>query len=146
MPYTYTYPQIAVTVDAIVFRSSKPASVLLIRRGQAPFEGAWALPGGFVEIDEACVDAAHRELAEETGLRGVDLTFLHYFDAVDRDPRHRTLSLAYWGVVEDHAVAVGGADDAAEARWFALTALPELAFDHAEILARAASAWRASSA
>jgi 8-oxo-dGTP diphosphatase len=146
MPYTYKYPQIAVTVDAIVFRAGEAASVLLIKRGQAPFEGEWALPGGFVEVDETGLNAAHRELAEETGLRGVDLTFLHYFDAVDRDPRHRTLSLAFWGVVENGHIDIRGADDATEARWHALAALPDLAFDHAEILARAVNAWRASTA
>lgn len=144
MPYTYKYPQIAVTVDAIVFRRGDTPSVLLIQRGQAPFEGEWALPGGFVEVDETCLNAAHRELAEETGLRGVELTFLHYFDAIDRDPRHRTLSLAYWSVVEDGVVDISGADDAADARWFSLTDLPELAFDHAEIVARSLAAWRAS--
>ncbi len=143
MSYTYKYPQIAVTVDAVVFRSGEVASVLLIKRGQAPFESEWALPGGFVEIDETCRDAAHRELAEETGLRGVDLKFLHYFDAVDRDPRHRTLSLAYWGVADDGDVDISGADDATDARWHALTALPDLAFDHADVLARALAAWRA---
>lgn len=140
MSYTYKYPQIAVTVDAVVLRGGDAPSVLLIQRGGAPYAGKWALPGGFVEIDESCVDGAHRELAEETGLRGVDLQFLHYFDAVDRDPRQRSLSLTFWGVA-DGAADVGGADDAADARWHSLSALPELAFDHAEILSRALAAW-----
>lgn len=140
MSYTYKYPHIAVTVDAVVFRAA-PARVLLIKRGRAPFEGAWALPGGFVDMAETCADAAARELQEETGLAGVALSFLHYFDAVDRDPRERTLALAFWGVAGDDAKA-SAADDAADVDWHAVDALPELAFDHAEVIERALQAWR----
>jgi 8-oxo-dGTP diphosphatase len=142
MPYTYQYPHMAVTVDAVVFREA-PDSVLLIKRGRAPFEGKWAIPGGFVDMTETCEAAAHRELAEETGLTGVGLRFLHYFDAVERDPRERTLALAFWGVA-DGAAEVKAADDAADVRWHPIAQLPELAFDHAEIIARAISAWRTS--
>jgi 8-oxo-dGTP diphosphatase len=145
MPYIYEYPHMAVTVDAVVFRAGETPRVLLIKRGKAPFEGAWAIPGGFVELDETADQAAHRELAEETGLRGVELRFLHYFDAVGRDPRERTLSLAFWGVIEEGAGSVAGADDATDARWHPINQLPELAFDHAEVLERAVEAWRALS-
>lgn len=142
MPYTYEYPHMAVTVDAVVFKRD-PDSVLLIRRGEPPFAGAWALPGGFVDMTETCESAAHRELAEETGLEGVELRFLHYFDAVDRDPRERTLALAFWGLA-DGAAVVQAADDAADVRWYAIARLPELAFDHAQVIERALSAWRSS--
>lgn len=144
MPYTYDYPHMAVTVDAVAFRDGEAPSVLLIKRGKAPFEGAWAIPGGFVELTETLVSAAHRELEEETGLRGVDLRFLHYFDAVDRDPRERTLSLTFWGVVEDGADGVSAADDAWDARWHPIAQLPGLAFDHADVLERAIHAWRSA--
>jgi 8-oxo-dGTP diphosphatase len=142
MPYTYQYPHMAVTVDAVVFTSG-PEAVLLIKRGKAPFEGKWALPGGFVDMTETCEAAAHRELAEETGIAGVDLRFLHYFDAIDRDPRGRTVALAFWGVAGDEG-AVNAADDAADVRWHPIAELPELAFDHAQVLERALSAWRSS--
>lgn len=143
MPYTYQYPHMAVTVDAVVFKRD-PDSVLLIRRGKAPFAGAWALPGGFVDLTETCEAAARRELAEETGLEGVELRFLHYFDAVDRDPRERTLALSFWGVA-DGAAVVNGADDSADARWHPVAQLPELAFDHAQVIDRALNAWRSFS-
>jgi 8-oxo-dGTP diphosphatase len=142
MPYTYQYPHMAVTVDAVVFKRD-PDSVLLIKRGKAPFEGAWALPGGFVDMTETCEAAAHRELAEETGLAGVELRFLHYFDAVDRDPRERTLALAFWGIA-DGSADVSAADDAVDVRWHSIAQLPELAFDHAQVIERALSDWRSS--
>lgn len=142
MPYTYQYPHMAVTVDAVVFRSGDDPSVLLIKRGKDPHAGKWAIPGGFVDMTETAESAAHRELEEEAGLRGVDLHFLHYFDAVDRDPRERTLSLVFWGVVERGNDGVAGADDAAEAQWHSISRLPQLAFDHAEVLARALNAWK----
>ena len=134
------YPHMAVTVDAVVFRDGAAPSVLLIKRGSDPYAGKWALPGGFAEMSETLLAAAHRELAEETGLTGVSLQFLHYFDAVDRDPRGRTFSLAFWGVVATGDVKA--ADDAAEAQWHALSALPPLAFDHADILKQAVRTWR----
>ena len=143
MPYTYQYPHMAVTVDAVVFKRD-PDSVLLIKRGKAPFAGAWALPGGFVDMTESCEAAVRRELAEETGLEGVELRFLHYFDAVDRDPRERTLALSCWGVA-DSAAVVNGADDAADARWHPVAQLPELAFDHAQVIDRALNVWRSFS-
>lgn len=135
MPITYEHPRPAVTVDAVVFATGGGAtSVLLIRRGKPPFEGKWALPGGFVEMDETLARSAARELAEETGLTGVDLEQLHAFGDPGRDPRGRTVSIAHWGVIEGPAPHVRGDDDAAEARWHDVDALPELAFDHAHIL------------
>ena len=137
------YPHMAVTVDAVVFRDDAEPSVLLIKRGRDPHAGKWAIPGGFAEMDETLLNAAHRELEEETRLTGVDLRFLHYFDAIDRDPRERTLSLAFWGVVAEGADTVKAADDAADVQWHPLSKLPPLAFDHADVLARAVQAWRA---
>jgi 8-oxo-dGTP diphosphatase len=145
MPYTYDYPHMAVTVDAVVFRDDPEPSVLLIRRGRDPHAGKWAIPGGFAEMDETLLNAAQRELQEETGLGGVSLQFLHYFDAVDRDPRERTLSLGFWGVVASSADTVKAADDAADVDWHPLSKLPPLAFDHADMLERAVRAWRTTS-
>ncbi len=138
MPYTYTYPRAALTVDSVVFgRSSSGVSLLLVRRKAPPFAGAWALPGGFVELDETLEQAARRELLEETGVKLARLDQLHAFDAVDRDPRERVISIAHVAVVdmEDHRAQAG--DDASEVGWFSLTELPELAFDHAQIIALA---------
>jgi 8-oxo-dGTP diphosphatase len=137
------YPHMAVTVDAVVFRDGAEPSVLLIKRGRDPYAGKWAIPGGFAEMDETLLNAAHRELEEETRLTGVTLDFLHYFDAIDRDPRERTLSLAFWGVVAEGVDQVKAADDAADVAWHPLSKLPALAFDHADVLERAIKAWRA---
>jgi 8-oxo-dGTP diphosphatase len=138
MPYEYQYPRPALTVDAVIFgRSPAGPHVLLIQRARAPYQGAWALPGGFVELDETLEQAALRELEEETGIRLSQLTQLRAFDAVKRDPRERVISVAYAAVVDLAAHSPTGNDDAQEARWFGLHALPELAFDHGEILAYA---------
>ncbi len=128
--YTYDYPRPMVTVDAaILSRRNDRFHILLIRRGRPPFQGTWALPGGFVEIDEPLEAAAARELREETGLIGLELRQLHTFGDPDRDPRGRSISVVYRGEAPPDAVATGG-DDAAEAKWFPLDALPPLAFDH----------------
>jgi 8-oxo-dGTP diphosphatase len=137
-PYTYAYPRPMVTVDAVVFsESAGRREVLLIERARDPFAGSWALPGGFVDIDEALDTAAHRELEEETGLRGIALAQVHAFGDPDRDPRGRSISIAFAGITDRHAQKAAGADDAADARWFPLDELPPLAFDHADILAYA---------
>jgi 8-oxo-dGTP diphosphatase len=134
----------AVTADAVVLTRGSPPKVLLIQRARPPFAGQWAIPGGFVDMDERIAAAAARELAEETGVEGVALRFLGYFDALGRDPRERTLSLAFWGTVGDDGEAhAEAADDAASLAWHPLDRLPPLAFDHAEILAAALSAWEA---
>ncbi len=135
--YTYSYPRPAVTVDAVVFRNGRPEpEVLLIRRGRMPFEGMWAVPGGFLDMDETPEQAVLRELNEETGLEGVALHQYHTFGALNRDPRHRTISIAYTGMLYDDKPVKGG-DDASEAEWHPINVLPPLAFDHGEVVAAA---------
>jgi 8-oxo-dGTP diphosphatase len=126
-------------VDVVVLTETTPPSVLLIRRGHPPFAGDWALPGGFVEEGERVADAAPRELAEETGLKTGRLALLGVYDTPGRDPRGWTVSVVYLTRVPAE-MAVSGADDASDARWFRSTALPELAFDHGAIIADALSA------
>jgi len=129
--YTYQYPRAALTVDAILI--SKQNSVLLIERGREPYKGKWALPGGFIEMDEPLEVACQRELEEETGIRIGELKQFKAFGAVDRDPRHRTISVLFYAFTDDELVASAG-DDAAKAQWFSIHELPELAFDHQLIL------------
>jgi len=129
--FTYSYPRPAVTVDAILV--SPQHSVLLIERGRDPFKGKWALPGGFIEMDEELETACRRELDEETGLRVGELKQFRAFGGVDRDPRHRTISVLFYAFTDDELAAKAG-DDAAKAQWFLLNQLPELAFDHEKIL------------
>lgn len=132
--YTYDYPRPMVTVDAAVLSTREgKRHMLLIRRARPPFAGMWALPGGFVEIDESLETAVARELAEETGLTGIALRQLRTFGDPNRDPRGRSISVVYWGEAGPDAVVTGG-DDAAEAGWFPMDALPPLAFDHEKIV------------
>jgi 8-oxo-dGTP diphosphatase len=136
MAHTYEYPRAALTVDCVVFGfDGGELQVLLIRRGLAPFKDKWALPGGFVRVEETLDDAARRELEEETGLREVFLEQLYTFGTVKRDPRERVVSVAYFALVKPGAVTA--ATDAAEAKWFPVSDLPSLAFDHADILTTA---------
>jgi 8-oxo-dGTP diphosphatase len=135
--YTYDYPRPAVTVDVVIVTREQTPRVLLIRRKADPFAGRWALPGGFIEMDETLEESARRELREETGVEAAALVQLHTFGDPGRDPRGRTISVAYLARIgRDQATATAG-DDAAEAAWFPLRDPPPLAFDHAEILARA---------
>ena len=135
--YTYNYPHPAVTADCLVFaRTDEGMKLLLIQRKNEPCKGKWAFPGGFMDIDETTVDAARRELKEETGLVVGDLHRDGIFDAVDRDPRERIITVAYYTIL-DKPAEVSGLDDAAQAKWFSLTELPDLAFDHKEILQEA---------
>lgn len=135
MPYTYEYPRPAVTVDAAVFRKNNGScEVLLIRRGNEPFKGMWALPGGFVNMDETLEEAVARELKEETSLEGVDLEQLHTFSAVNRDPRHRTISTVFFGIIDHDSMEARAGDDAAEAHWFSIGSLPPMAFDHDRVV------------
>ena len=133
------YPRPMLTADVVVLAGADEVlRILLIQRGNPPFAGSWALPGGFVEEGEQVAEAAPRELAEETGLR-VDagaLELLGVYDTPGRDPRGWTVSVVYIARVPGES-AVAGADDAGDARWFAVEELPELAFDHALILADA---------
>ncbi len=132
--YTYQYPRPAVTTDAIVFVQEKGQTfVLLIERGQDPFKNKWALPGGFINMDELLETACKRELLEETGLVVDTMTQFKTFDEIQRDPRHRTLSVIYYTELEKRQKVKGG-DDASQAGWFPLSQLPEMAFDHLEIL------------
>jgi 8-oxo-dGTP diphosphatase len=138
MTYEYEYPRAALTVDCVVLgRDGGALKVLLIRRGAPPFQGAWALPGGFLELDETLEQAAIRELEEETGVRLTEMEQLRAFDAIDRDPRERVISVAHMAVVDVAAHSPKAGDDAGETGWFALDALPPLAFDHAQVLALA---------
>lgn len=132
--YTYEYPRAALTTDAIVFfKEGAEKFVLLIERGREPFKNKWALPGGFIEMEETLEDACKRELEEETGLKVDKMTQFKTYDAVNRDPRHRTISTIYF-VELDNKQQVTGNDDATRADWFPVSNLPELAFDHEQIL------------
>ena len=132
--YSYNYPRAALTVDAIVFyQTENKTSVLLIERGREPYKNKWALPGGFIEMDETLEKACIRELQEETGLRVEKMKQFRAYDAVDRDPRHRTISVVY-AVELENEKPVKGSDDASRAAWFSIDELPELAFDHGQIL------------
>ena len=133
MSYTYKYPRPAVTADCVVITKEAEPKVLLIERGEDPYKGAWAFPGGFLNMDETTEECAVRELEEETGLRLSNVHQIGAYSKVDRDPRGRTVTVAYLAIV-DAPMAVSGQDDAAKAQWFPLTALPELAFDHEEIM------------
>ena len=138
MAYTYKYPRPAVTADCIVITREAEPKVLLIQRGNPPFKGAWAFPGGFMDTNETTEECAIRELEEETGLRLSKIQQIGAYSKVDRDPRGRTVTVAYLAIV-DEPVTVTGQDDAAQAEWFPIDALPPLAFDHEDIMRDAIS-------
>jgi 8-oxo-dGTP diphosphatase len=132
--YSYKYPRPALTVDAIVFvNDENGTSVLLIERGIEPYKGKWALPGGFVNSNELLETACKRELKEETGLEVKSMEQFKTYDAINRDPRHRTISVVYSTEISKKAKVKGG-DDAAHAKWFPVNNLPDMAFDHSKIL------------
>lgn len=136
MTATYEFPRPALTVDAVVFGlDEQDLKVLLIRRDIPPFQGKWALPGGFVRVGESLENAVRRELEEETGITQVYLEQLYTFGEVDRDPREQVVTVAYYGLVKlgDHRIKA--ATDARDAAWFAVTESRNLAFDHDRILA-----------
>jgi 8-oxo-dGTP diphosphatase len=133
------YDRPSVTVDVVIFSLwEDELRVLLVQRGQWPFEGFWAIPGGFVKMDEPLVEAARRELREETGVTDVFLEQLYTFGDPERDPRTRVISVAYFAVVSADRLTPRAGTDAADVRWWPISALPgELAFDHDEIVAYA---------
>lgn len=134
MSYTYKYPRAALTVDCVVFGfDGGELKVLLIQRALGPFKGKWALPGGFVRVDETLDNAARRELEEEAGLKDVYLEQLYTFGTVARDPRERVVSVAYYALVKLSDHRARAATDAANAEWFPISSVPKLAFDHAGI-------------
>lgn len=133
MAYTYEYPRPAVTADCVVITKEASPRVLLIQRGYDPYKGCWAFPGGFLNMDETTEQCAIRELEEETGMQLDKVQQIGAYSKVDRDPRGRTITVAYLAVV-DEAKDVTGQDDAAKAEWFPLAEQPPLAFDHADIM------------
>ncbi len=136
MPHTYEFPRPAVTVDCVIFglEESTELKVLLIQRARDPFKNAWALPGGFVDMDEKLETAALRELEEETGVTDVFIEQLYTFGRPDRDPRGRVISIAYYALVNLGEHPVEASSDAKTVKWFNVKELPQLAFDHNEIL------------
>jgi len=127
--YSYKYPRASITVDAVIVQK-QTNKILLIRRGRDPYAGKWALPGGFVEENELLSVACKRELKEETGLSVQDVKQLKAYDKIDRDPRGRTISIAFYGFSDEENSQVQAGDDAASVEWFPLDSLPPLAFDH----------------
>ena len=136
MAYTYKYPRPAVTADCIVITKETDPKVLLIQRGDEPFKGCWAFPGGFMNMDETTEQCAIRELEEETGLIVSVIQQIGAYSKIDRDPRGRTVTVAYLSII-DKPIPVTGLDDAAKAEWWPLSSLPILAFDHDEIISDA---------
>ncbi|MGK7931847.1 MAG: NUDIX domain-containing protein [Microcystaceae cyanobacterium] len=136
MPYTYDYPKPAVTVDCVVFGldEDKQLKVMLIKRDIPPYEGEWALPGGFVRLEESLEEAARRELREETGIDQIFLEQLYTFGTVNRDPRERVITVAYYALINLNEYVIKATTDAREANWFAVNEIPPLAFDHHNIL------------
>ena len=135
--YVYEWPRPMVTVDAVVFRlAAGRTEVLLINRKHEPYKGKWAVPGGFIEMDEELEDAVARELQEETGLMGVKLEQMRAFGTCGRDPRGKLISIAFTGVANEGRDKIRAGDDAAKAQWFDVESLPkDMAFDHDEMIA-----------
>jgi 8-oxo-dGTP diphosphatase len=138
MSYAYEYPRAALTVDCVVFGLDEvDLKVLLIQRRLPPFQHTWALPGGFVRLDETLDQAAQRELKEEAGVSDVYLEQLYTFGAIDRDPRERVVTVAYYALAKLSDHRLRAATDAMGVGWFALDDLPKLAFDHDDIVVHA---------
>ena len=133
LKYCYKYPRPSVTTDCVIFGfDAEGLSVLLVERGIEPYKGHWAFPGGFLQMDEDAETGARRELREETGFEATTIEQFGTFTDVNRDPRGRVITIAYYALVSKGEVA--GADDAADARWFPIDQIPPLAFDHDRIL------------
>ncbi|HEY3322351.1 MAG TPA: NUDIX domain-containing protein [Planctomycetota bacterium] len=135
MPHTYDFPRPCLTVDCVIFGLDEgDLKVLLIQRDLEPFQGKWALPGGFVRMDETLEDAARRELREETGVTNVFMEQLYTFGGVNRDPRDRVVTVAYYALAKLSDHTIQATTDARDAAWFSVVDLPGLAFDHAKIV------------
>jgi 8-oxo-dGTP diphosphatase len=136
MSYSYEYPRPAVTVDCVVFGLDElqQLKVMLIQRGIAPFKNQWALPGGFVQWDESVDAAAVRELQEETGIEQIFLEQLYTFGEINRDPRDRVITVAYYALINIAEYQIRAQTDASNAAWFLVQQVPDLAFDHQQIL------------
>lgn len=138
--YTYKYPHPAVTADNVIFGfDGSNLHILLVERGLEPYKGCWALPGGFLQMDETIEQCAQRELAEETNVQEVYLRQFHVFSEVERDPRERILTVAFYALVRKSDYELIAGDDASDASWFPLNELPPLAFDHHRIIELAQS-------
>jgi 8-oxo-dGTP diphosphatase len=138
MPFTYDYPRPMVTADCLIFSGAgDELRILLIRRGHEPYRNMWALPGGFLEMDEELEECALRELKEETGLTGVVLNQLFTVGTPGRDPRGRTITVLYYGFAYYRSDKLKAGDDASDIYWFLVNKLPPMAFDHTEVIRRA---------
>lgn len=135
MSFTYEYPRPAVTVDIILFsKEINDTHVLLIQRKYEPFKDEWALPGGFVEMDETLEESAMRELAEETGIKEITIHQFYTFGDPGRDPRGRTVSIIFYAFANRHSTHAKAGDDAKHLEWHSISELPPLAFDHQKAL------------
>jgi len=142
MTYTYKYPRPMVTVDAVVFGKvdTGKLEVLLIERGSEPYKGYYALPGGFIGMEESLEKSVARELKEETGIDNVTLHQFYTFGKPGRDPRGRNISVAYWGLDQKSRLNPKAGSDAKSFKWFDINQLPQMAFDHDEVIAKATKA------
>lgn len=138
MSYTYEYPHAAITADCVIYGfDGEHLKILLVERGLDPYKGMWALPGGFMRMDETIEETARRELYEETGLKDVFMSQFKMFSKVDRDPRERVVTVVFTALVRPSDYKLVAGDDASNALWFDEQFLPPLAFDHAEIIKEA---------
>ncbi len=136
--YCYDYPRPSVTVDIVLLTKTLPHSeVLLIRRKNPPFKNLWALPGGFLDMDESLQESALRELHEETGISDIQLKQFGVYGEPNRDPRGRVITIAYIGIVKSKQQEAVAGSDASEVAWFSTADLPQLAFDHNDIIVKA---------
>lgn len=131
--FFYSYPRASITVDALILDSKSRTKLLLIKRGNDPFKNCWALPGGFIEMEENLIDSVKRELLEETSLKDIELYQFRTYGDIGRDPRGRTVTIVYYGFCENIEKAQAG-DDAKELSFFDIDKLPSLAFDHSKII------------